>query len=88
MPDGGAFVQYSAVGGFQLFDDRTGGIAGCFDNCDAFVDDDLGVAVVVRRHEGRKESQVYPERVTGHASAFADFFAEIIGGGLGESREL
>lgn len=55
MPDRGAFVQDCDAGGFQLRDDGARGVAGCFDDADAFGDDDGGVGVVVGWDEGGEE---------------------------------
>lgn len=90
MPDGSAFVDDGAGrrGGFELFDHGTGAVAGGFDDADAGVDDNLGVAVIVGGDEGGEEGEVYAEGVGGHAAAASDLFAEVFGGGLRQGCEL
>lgn len=62
MADGGALVENCTAGFFQLFDHRPGGVACCFDDCDAFVYDGLGVAVVIWGNEGGEQGYVDAER--------------------------
>lgn len=82
VPDRRAFVQHDAAGGFELRDDGAGGVARRFDDAHAFVDDGLGVGVVVGRDERGEEGQVYGEGVRGEVAAAPDFGAEGGGGGL------
>ncbi|KAJ6259128.1 LOW QUALITY PROTEIN: Tankyrase-1 [Drechslerella dactyloides] len=58
VADGCAFVQDFDVGFFELADYRGRVVAGGFDDFDAFLDDHVGVGVVVRRHERGEERQV------------------------------
>lgn len=88
VPDRGAFVQDGAAGGFQLLDDRAGGVTGRLDDPDARVYDGLGVTVVVWWDEGGEEGQVYGEGVGGHGFAALDLGAEVSGRGLREGCEL
>lgn len=83
VPDRGAFVQDDDARGFELRDDGARGVAGCFDNSDAFRDDDGGVGVVVGGYEGGEEGQVDGEGGGGQGAAFTDFGPEGFGGGLG-----
>lgn len=83
VSDRGAFVQDDDARGFELRDDGAGGVAGCFDDSDAFGYDDGGVGVVVWGYEGGEEGQVDGERGGGQGAAFTDFGPEGFGGGLG-----
>ncbi len=83
VPDRGAFVQDDDARGFELRDDGARGVAGCFDDSDAFGDDDGGVGVVVWGYEGGEEGQVDGEGGGGQGAAFTDFGPEGFGGGLG-----
>ena len=71
-----------------MFDHGAGTVACRFDDADAFVDDHLGVAVVVGGDEGGEEGQVDAEGGIGHGAAAADLFTEVFWGGLGECGEL
>ena len=88
MSDCGAFMKDDYACFFQLRDHGAGGVAGRFDDADAFGDDDGGVAVVVRWDEGGEEGEVHGEGRFGEGAAFADFGAQGFGRGLGEGGEL
>ncbi len=88
VSDRGAFMEDDYAGFFQLRDYGAGGVAGRFDDADAFGDDDGGVAVVVWGDEGGEEGEVYGEGRFGKGAAFADFGAQGFGRGLGEGGEL
>lgn len=81
-------MQYSAACGFQLLDHRPRAVPSRLNDLDAFVYDDLGVAVVVGGDEGGEEGQVDAEGGGGHGAASADLFAEVFGSGLREGCEL
>lgn len=83
VPDGGAFVKDGAPGCLQLLDDGPRGVSGRLDDADPGVDDCLGVAVVVGRHEGGEEGQVHGEGTLCHGAAALDLVAEVGGAGLG-----
>ena len=88
VADGGALVQDDDAGLLEHFDDGPGGVAGGFDDLDAFVDHDLGVLGVRGCVHGGEEGDVDAEGERGHAFAFADFEAEVLGGRLGEGGQL
>ena len=86
VSDARALVQDHAgwVRLFQLLNDRTRRVAGGLDDSDAFIEDGLRVGGVVRRVHGGEEGKIDTEGVLGHALAFPDLFAQVVGGGLGE----
>ena len=88
VPDGGAFVQDGAVGGFELLDDWARAVAGGFDDRDAFVNDRLSVAVIVWGDESGEEGKVDAEGVLGHGSTSSNFLPKLFRGGLCEGGEL
>ena len=88
VADRRALVQDSGACGFELLDDGAGAVAGGFHNADFLLDDDARVGGVVGGDHGGEEGQVDAEGVGGHGAAAADFFAEVLGGGLGEGCEL
>jgi hypothetical protein len=88
VPDRRALVQDGGAGGFQLLDHWAGRVAGGFDDGDFLLDDDARVGGVVRGHHGGEEGEVDAEGVFGHGAAAADFFAQVLRGGLGEGCEL
>ena len=81
-------MQDYAAGCFQLLDHGARTISCGLDDADAFVDDCLCVAVVVRRDERGEEGEVYAEGESGEGFAALDFGAEGRGGGLSEGCEL
>ena len=88
VPNGGAFVEDGAVGGFELLDDWARAVAGGFDDRDAFVDDRLGVAVIVWGDQSGEKGKVDTEWVLGHGSASSNLLPKLIRGGLCEGGEL
>lgn len=79
VTDGGALVEDGDAGALELGDDGAGGVASRLDNCDALVDDGLGVCAVVGGHEGGEEGQVDGEGVLSQGLAAADLGAKLVG---------
>ena len=65
VADRRAFVEDDDVGGFEHFDDRARGVAGCFHSTDAFFDADFGVRGVVGWSYGGEERDVDTEGLLG-----------------------
>ena len=88
VADRRALVQDDRVVLLEHLDYGAGRVAGGFDDADAFVDHDLGVLGVWGWVDGGEEGDVYAEGVFGHGFGFADLFAEVFGGWLGQGCEL
>ena len=87
VPDGGALVQHDAAGLLELGDDGARRVAGCLDDLDALVDDDLGIGVVVGGHKRREQRDVDTERLARHGPAPADLLAQPLRLGENERRD-
>lgn len=59
------------------------GVGGCRTNLDTFVDHNLRVGVVIRRHNSREERDVNGEGLRCHRFAALDLLTEICRSGLG-----
>jgi hypothetical protein len=73
-----AFVNDDNPSGLKLFDNFSGTISCSFDNLDTFIDDDLGVGLVVRWYDGGEEYEVYSEGLASHCSTSSNLFVKIL----------
>ena len=88
MTDRRTFVQNGdAVRFHPLPDFAHRGRASGFHDLDAAFDDGIGIGVIVRRIDRRKDGQVHAKGLVGHRPAFFDLFAQRLRRGLGQRSD-